>query len=261
VPGQSKRLEKIVTDEPLEARIASVLSDTDVTSAALADLVIETEAAITAAHKAAEEARVRALDPVLSPDPKAARAAMEDAAFTRDRLRTLLPRLQRRYDKVKRREVKTAWDKQYDALAPRVGALAEELKAHYCKFVPKIADILARARELNQEVRRVRDTKPYPESGQGDDGRHLYEVELVARGYSDLGQQGLSLDRDLVLPDFAEPSKRVWPPHEVPWNVRYIESLRFPALPYQVEAAEKSWREHGAEVRAEQEARAKMARK
>jgi hypothetical protein len=44
----------------------------------------------------------------------------------------------------------------------------------------------------------------------------LHEVELTARGYSDLGQHGLSLDRDMVLPDFADPSKKVWPPYEVP---------------------------------------------
>jgi hypothetical protein len=31
----------------------------------------------------------------------------------------------------------------------------------------------------------------------------------LARGYTALGQHGLSLDRDLVLPDFVTPSQKV----------------------------------------------------
>jgi hypothetical protein len=54
---------------------------------------------------------------------------------------------------------------------------------------------------------------------------HLHEVELVARGYTGLGQNGLSLDRDLLLPDFAEPSKRVWPPYETPLGVLVAEAV------------------------------------
>jgi hypothetical protein len=47
-------------------------------------LIQEVKAAITAADGTAEAQRVKALDPVASPDPARARAAMEDAAFTRD---------------------------------------------------------------------------------------------------------------------------------------------------------------------------------
>ena len=57
------------------------------------DVLVEAQAA----DKTEEEERTKALDPALSPDPKAARQAMEDAAFTRDRLKTLLPRLEARY--------------------------------------------------------------------------------------------------------------------------------------------------------------------
>src|SRR5262249_42823008 len=135
-----------MTDEPLEARIASALSDTEVTWAMLAKLIVETEAAITAADKDAEQARMRALDPALSPDPKAARAAMEDAAFTRDRLRTVLPRLQQRHAKVQRAEAKAAWVAQFDELVPHIDAPAEELRDTYCEFAPRMVDILTRAR-------------------------------------------------------------------------------------------------------------------
>jgi hypothetical protein len=48
----------------------------------LATLISETESAIDAADKAAEEERIKALDPIASPDPKAAREAMQAAEFT-----------------------------------------------------------------------------------------------------------------------------------------------------------------------------------
>lgn len=51
---------------------------------------------------AAEEQRIKALDPQVSPDPKRALEAMEHAAVSRDRLQTLLPRLQRRLANVTR---------------------------------------------------------------------------------------------------------------------------------------------------------------
>jgi hypothetical protein len=43
-------------------------------------LIAETQEAITAADTAAQAERVKALDPVASPDPVKARVAMEDAA-------------------------------------------------------------------------------------------------------------------------------------------------------------------------------------
>ena len=55
-------------------------------------LIAETETAIAAADEVAEAEREKALDPALSPDPKAAREAIQAAELARDRLRTLLSR-------------------------------------------------------------------------------------------------------------------------------------------------------------------------
>ena len=65
----------------LESRIVTALAATDIVSTDLSQLLAETGAAITAADKTAEEERSKALDPALSPDPKAARQAMEDAVL------------------------------------------------------------------------------------------------------------------------------------------------------------------------------------
>ena len=96
-------------DVPLENRIATALAATDITSSDLSQLFVEADAAITAADKTAEEERTKALDPALSPDATVARQAMEDAAFTRDRLKTLLPRLQTKHREVADAEALTAW--------------------------------------------------------------------------------------------------------------------------------------------------------
>ena len=59
---------------------------------------------------------------------------------------------------------------------------------------------------------------------------------MTARRYTNLGQNGLSLDRDLVLPDFVTPSQKLWPPYEMPPGLQYVLSMVPRALPQQVEA-------------------------
>jgi hypothetical protein len=92
----------------LEKQIAAALVD-DIASADLATLINEIETAISEADASAEAERAKALDPLLSPDPKAAREAMQAAEFARDRLRTVLPRLKERHKQIAAREYLTEW--------------------------------------------------------------------------------------------------------------------------------------------------------
>jgi Arm DNA-binding domain len=101
VPRVGERVEAGMIS--LEQRLTSALSG-DILSSDLAGLIVETEAATNAAQVAAEAEPIKALDPVASPDAAKARAAMEDAAFTRDRLRTVLPRLRARLKEVEAAE-------------------------------------------------------------------------------------------------------------------------------------------------------------
>jgi hypothetical protein len=124
----------------LEPKIAAALADDAIASTALASLISETEAAINAADEAAEAERAKALDPVLSPDPNRARQAMEDAAFTRDRLRTVLPRLHERLRQSQEGEYLAQWRISYEALEVKRDALATQLRDLYPTVVASLVD-------------------------------------------------------------------------------------------------------------------------
>jgi hypothetical protein len=47
-----------------------------------------------------------------------------------------------------------------------------------------------------------------------------------ARGVTGFNSPEFSLDRGLVLPDFNEPGKRSWPPHEVPLGALLAEQMK-----------------------------------
>jgi hypothetical protein len=210
-------------DKNLENRIATALTLTDdeATSNAIGAAIAECEAAIANAEQVAALTRERALDP-LTRDAGVERAHMAEASFTVERLRAALPKLQARLEAVQRIEQKAAWVKDYDEIATKVDACAEEMKATYCAFAPKMIAILIRARELDKEVRRVRDAKPPLPTGEPDDGRDLHAVELVARGFSGVT---LSLDRDLKLPEFWDHEKLAWPPYEHPFGAHVADAV------------------------------------
>ena len=102
----------------LEERIATALSS-DIASDVVAILIAEVETAIVAADKAAEMEREKALDPLASPDAAKARVSMEDAAFTRDRLRNVLPRLQARLTELQAAEYAAWWEVDFTQVEAR----------------------------------------------------------------------------------------------------------------------------------------------
>src|SRR6476660_1889563 len=103
----------------IEQRITTALGNRAIKADALAELIVETEAAIAAAEQAAEAERAKALDPLQSPDPAQARRAMEDAEFAAQRLQSVLPRLRQRYSAVAAQETYNAWTTTFDPLVPK----------------------------------------------------------------------------------------------------------------------------------------------
>jgi hypothetical protein len=193
----------------LEKKIATALAS-DTTAAAVAALVAETEAAITQADAAAETERAKALDPALSPDAAKARAAMEDAAFRRDRLSTVLPRLQERYHEVAALEYRARWQGDYEALTVKRDQLATELREVYPDFVSKVADLLTRIAANDAELSRLHQARP------AGVALHLFGAELVARGIESFGIASPSIAKELKLPDWSCGAKLVWPPPSPP---------------------------------------------
>jgi predicted transcriptional regulator len=199
----------------LERRIGAALTSTDITSTDLAALIAETESAIATADKTAEEERAKALDPALSPDPKAAREAMQDAEFSRDRLKTLLPRLQARHKQLRAKEYEARWYAELEEVEAKRDALVEELHV-YPAMVAKLVDILSRIPAIDADVSRINGSAP---SGVKD---RLLKVEQQARGVEGFGVSGawdprglLALAADLKLPKFEEDGNRYqysWPP-------------------------------------------------
>jgi hypothetical protein len=203
----------------LEQKIASALADDSITSTGLAELITEVETAIVAADKAAEEEREKALDPLASPDVAKARAVMEDAAFVRDRLRTVLPRLQTRFSEVEAHERYERWVVDYEQAKAKHDGLVQELRATYPVIEEKLTDLLLRIETCDREAKRVNSAKPFDAKEANGDSRWLLETELVARGLDHFRIHDLQIMRDLKLPQFESGAQLAWPPHRpIDWS-------------------------------------------
>jgi hypothetical protein len=96
------------------------------------------------ANTAAEKARERALDPTLTmKEISEVRRAMEDAAFSRDRLQAALPRLSERLKELRAAEEDARRWAAYKKLEVERDAIAEELK-EYPALAKRIAAIVER---------------------------------------------------------------------------------------------------------------------
>ena len=191
----------------------------------IAELIAETEAAVAAADKSAEAEREKALDPLASPDAAKARAAMEDAAFTRDRLKTLLPRLQARYQEVQAQEHLTQWRTDYEKLKVMRDGLAEELRTIYPEFETKITDLFTRIASNDAELSRLHQARP------GGVALHLLGAELVARDLERFTRTKPPIVQELKLPTFAPGQRLAWPPPRPPMAALYAMSMVPPRDP------------------------------
>ncbi len=224
----------------LEKRITVALTDA-ITSAELDALIEETETAIVTADAAADAERERALDPLASPDVGKARAAMEDAAFTRDRLRTVLPRLQIRLTEVEAAEYAARWQADYERVETKCEALAKEFEQFYPDAVAKLADLLSRMAEADREAGQVNSAAP------DGDHRRILSVELVARQLQQFSIYNPPISKALQLPSWENSTRMAWPP------LRSIDPALFAPVPFDRRYSPDWWRVKEEEVRVAQE--------
>jgi hypothetical protein len=189
----------------LEERIATALS-ADTASEVVAILIAEVETAIVAADKAAEMEREKTLDPLVSPDAAKARVSMEDAAFTRDRLRTVLPRLQQRLNELRAAEFAARWEPDFRQVEAKRDELAQEFAELYPKLVGQLVELFERIEAADKEISRINGSAPAGEH------RRLRQTELVARGFDNFSRADPPITKAVQLPDWTNSEKMIWPP-------------------------------------------------
>jgi hypothetical protein len=141
-------------DPALEVRIAAAFRE-DATSVDVSRLLPEVEAAAKAADAAADEARARALDPLLSGDDlNLARAEMEDANFTRDRLREAGAKLAERIEALKALEADRLARADHDRVLAERDKLAAEMGG-MADAIALIAHLVRQIEACDREIRRL----------------------------------------------------------------------------------------------------------
>ncbi len=186
----------------LEQRISDALqSDAAATSADVAALIEEAEAAIAKANKEC------AVEQTLALDPKAARQAIDDATFAANRLRTLVSKLEARYEEVLYQEQAAAWLSEHDTLRCERDALSEELRTVYPDIVSKIIDLFARMTANNEALSALHRARP-PGVKQ-----HLLSAELHARRLDSFSRDTPSLLTSVCLVDW-DSGRQAWPPQK-----------------------------------------------
>jgi hypothetical protein len=183
----------------LDNRIAFAFTD-GVKSDDIKALIVETEAASLASGEAAEQARMRALDPALAANDVAdARRQMEDAAFRRDRLKTAVSRLQEQLKDVAVQERDQRRRIGYEKAESERDKLAAELKAIYPQIEAQLRDLLPRIAANDKQIEYINDYA-LPSGAE-----RLLVAELVARdlrGFVENLAEAPSITRQLRLPAF-----------------------------------------------------------
>jgi hypothetical protein len=193
----------------LDTRIAHAFNDSD--SSEIATTLSAATAAIATAAADAEQARQRALDPlVTASELAAARTAMDDAAFARERLTAAVSRLRQRLAEVQVCEDQARRLAHYRDLEQVRDQLAAELRALYPAFALKLAALLTRIAANDRAIAHVNSHKPGGLSP-------LLSSELVARELAGFVNRGFATPRlleEVRLPSFAASTndRYLWPP-------------------------------------------------
>jgi hypothetical protein len=220
----------------LEQQISAALDGGASAAEALAALIAETEAAVAMADAEAKSEEARMLDPVLSPDPHQAKAAMEDALIRSGRLRTLLPRLIRKHGEVEAAEQLAAFEVEYLDLEKERDELALELAEAYSDAVATLIDLFQRVADHDGKIAALHQSRPT------GCGLHLDGVELTARGLAAFCRDIPSLIKATTLFDFTT-GKQLWPVI-VPRDM----SVFAPAYPHDIRYTNRWWEAHEADA-------------
>jgi hypothetical protein len=199
----------------LDTRIARAFNGAG--SSEIAATLEQATAAIATATADADQARKRALDPLVTAgELAAARTAMDDARFLHERLTAAVSRLRQRLAEVQASEDQARRLARYHDLERGRDQLAAELRALYPALAAKLTELLTRIAANDQAIAHLnRNAGP---SGQPP----LLSAELVARdlpGFATPVAGGFAvpiprLTEEVRLPSFAATvnDRYLWPP-------------------------------------------------
>lgn len=191
----------------LELNIATMLDDGALVSSADVALMIEqVEGVIAVAEKMAAAEETKALDLTKSPDANKARAAMEETAFARDRLKAVLPKLQQQYATAYAAEEAVKLNAEHARIKAMV--VAEAGKFARCRaLMEQLAERFASAKAIDEEVSRFNISSP--------PGYHIDGVEATARNLQISAHAPSVIDKT-VLQTWEPGGRSLWPPPRDP---------------------------------------------
>jgi hypothetical protein len=192
---------------PLDTRIARAFNGAD--SSEIAATLSDATAAIATAAATAEQARQRALDPlVTTSELAAARSEMADAQFMHERLTAAVSRLRQRLATVQAAEDEARRSAHYRDLEQMRDQLSDELRALYPAFALKLAALLTSIAANDRAIAHLHKPSGLPP---------LLSAELVARDMAGFVNNGFVTPRlleEVRLPSFAASAndRYLWPP-------------------------------------------------
>src|SRR5262249_35020565 len=155
---------------------SSALTNSNIGSTDLIELIAEVAEAADAAEKKAAAEKEKALDLVASPDIDKAHEAIVAAELSRDRLKAILPKLRNRLAEALATEQHARWLVDYQRVEKLRDQAAEKFARQYPELLDNLVALFRNTDEIDKECARVNSSAPSEEQ------RRLACVELIARG-------------------------------------------------------------------------------
>jgi hypothetical protein len=146
----------------LAERIALALggNGTPITSDALNLLFSEVADALLDVEQEVTVAQAKKLDPTVLDDT---RSALDAAVWRRDKLQSAVSALRTKHSQVMLQELRTAWNRDADAIEQKRDDLTEEFAAAYPELVAQLIELFQRVKVMDAEVDQINGAAPNSE--------------------------------------------------------------------------------------------------
>jgi hypothetical protein len=203
----------------IEQKISSALTNPNIGSADLTELIAEVAEAADAAEKSAAAEKEKALDLIASPDLDKAHETLVAAELSRDRLKAILPKLRNRLAEALATEQRARWLVEYQRVEKLRDQAAEKFAHQYPELLDNLVALFRDADEIDKECGRVNSSAPNGEH------RRLNLVELTARDLNEFTRSQPSIANTVQLPEWQQSSTLAWPPPQPSFAATYAASM------------------------------------